>query len=202
MKYLNLFLSIKRVTTVHISWHRHCNDIWGLVNEGVINNICSDQNSRGNRPGWGLGESRASLKPYNYLNGWTLSNRRKTKLHLRPNLWETGFPLSWHFGSIELFPETLNQARCVLKFTEFHVGQVNYSAWNNNRLLVRFSSWKDRVPVRTFSCAFPASALRLNFSCEGGGAHTYLLAHRARLFLEEKTDALVVRRLVLWPHPT
>lgn len=66
MKYLNLFLSIKRVTTIHISWYRHCNDIWGLVNEGVINNVCSDRNGRGNRPG---GEGRASLKSYNYFNG-------------------------------------------------------------------------------------------------------------------------------------
>ena len=51
MKYLNLFLSIKRVTIVRISWHRHCNDILGLVNEGVINNVCSDQNGRGNSLG-------------------------------------------------------------------------------------------------------------------------------------------------------
>lgn len=61
MKYLNLFLSIKRVTTTHISWHRHCNDIWGLVNEGVINNVCSDQNSRGNRLGGKVGLSRSLI---------------------------------------------------------------------------------------------------------------------------------------------
>lgn len=51
MKYLNLFLSIKRVTTIRISRPRHCNDIWGLVKEGVINNGCSDQHGRGNRLG-------------------------------------------------------------------------------------------------------------------------------------------------------
>lgn len=64
MKYLNLFLSIKRVTTIRISRHRHGNDIWGLVKEGVINNVCSDQSGGGNRLG---GEAGSSLKPYNYF---------------------------------------------------------------------------------------------------------------------------------------
>lgn len=66
MKYLNLFLSIKRVTTIHRSWHRHCNDIWGLVNEGG-NKQCILPSEKQREQTWGEGGSTLSLT--SHFNG-------------------------------------------------------------------------------------------------------------------------------------